>query len=268
MAHLGMGMKFRRTFDFFDGFRKTPSYAFHHYSNVANIGDRFAGPYHHFDFKDAIVRKKGARIRRAETIIIGGGLMHNWLNKQLDECLEKSQNVVAWGIGGFAGRKLRGLNRLKKRVSLCSTREYTETGPIDYVPCVSCMSPFLSNPNSPSHKVVLYAHDRRSDGLVTPEGIPTRSNHGGSFQDALDFIASGETVVSNSYHGVYWALLMGRKVLCLPFNNKFQGYKMPPGYAGYDDWPQKLGLAQAYDDYLADSRAINQAFYQKVMNLG
>ena len=96
--------------------------------------------------------------------------------------------------------------------------------------------------------MVFYNHHGKTtgQGIEIPKGIPTQSNCTGSLKDALSFIASGETVVSNSYHGVYWAMLMGRKVLCLPFSNKFSRYRLPPGYSDARSWTGDLAKARQH----------------------
>jgi exopolysaccharide biosynthesis predicted pyruvyltransferase EpsI len=42
------------------------------------------------------------------------------------------------------------------------------------------------------------------------------SNRCGDVASALAFIASGERVITNSYHGMYWATLMKRRVCVIP----------------------------------------------------
>ena len=114
------------------------------------------------------------------------------------------------------------------------------------------MSPLFDAPPAPTEDVVFYAHAGKTAtmGINIPPDMPTADNHCASLQEALHFIASGRTVISNSYHGVYWGLLMGRKVLCLPFSNKFGGYRLPPHYAKPDNWQGEIKNAIAQPDML------------------
>ena len=83
-------------------------------------------------------------------------------------------------------------------------------------------------------------------------------------KQAIDFIASGETVVTSSYHGVYWAQLMGRKVICIPFNDKFTTFQHAPTIAESDNWPSHVRRAMGTQPLLDEYRALNISFAQKV----
>ncbi|MDA5092609.1 hypothetical protein O2N63_00710 [Aliiroseovarius sp. KMU-50] len=129
------------------------------------------------------------------------------------------------------------------------------------------MSPFFDAPPQPSHDVVLFTHDRKSDGLQKPDGIPSRGNHGGTLDETLEFLASGATIVTNSYHGVYWGMCLGRRVLCLPYSSKFEGFLIPPVVADPANWLKDLFKAESRPDILPHARSANQVFYEMVMNL-
>ncbi len=45
---------------------------------------------------------------------------------------------------------------------------------------------------------------------VTGKLLSNNRKRPNEFHAVLDVLASGETVITNSYHGAYWALLMGR----------------------------------------------------------
>lgn len=136
-----------------------------------------------------------------------------------------------------------------------------------HVPCASCMAARLASPPPPRHEVVLYAHATKSAALQRPADVPFATNHLGTFAQALDFIASGATVVTNSYHGAYWAMLLGRRVLCLPYGEKFGGFAQPPAMAHPADWRAALPRARVIDGYLQECRALTQAFHARVLAL-
>lgn len=87
------------------------------------------------------------------------------------------------------------------------------------------------------------------------------------FGAAIRFIASGRVVLSNSYHGVYWGLLLGKKVLCVPFSNKFYNYRINPGYASGPEWFQSLDKAQGSDEMLDLCRDGAAAFESKARDI-
>lgn len=128
-----------------------------------------------------------------------------------------------------------------------------------YKSCAIAMSPLFDT--------VLFFHNEKSEGLARVPGMPAASNYDGSMEDAIRFIASGATVVTNSYHGAYWAMCLGRRVLCVPFNHKFRHFRENPVFADPGDWPEKLHLAERRDGVLEEARERNTAFYAKVRNL-
>jgi hypothetical protein len=120
----------------------------------------------------------------------------------------------------------------------------------------------------PEHAAVLFYHSKKSADLARVDGMPLMSNHGCTLEEAIRFIGSGRTVISNSYHGVYWALCLGRRVICVPFSDKFLGFKENPVIAGPQDWPAMIGKAEARDGVLDVARARNRAFYDKCCDAG
>ena len=73
---------------------------------------------------------------------------------------------------------------------------------------------------------------------------------------------SGETVITNSFHGTYWALLLKRKVVCIPFSSKFYGFRYPPAYCTDGDWRKAARQASVRPDALEDARHHNLKFYK------
>lgn len=122
-------------------------------------------------------------------------------------------------------------------------------------------------PPPPEHDVVVFRHALKSEGLALPAGVPVMDNHAGTMEQAIAFPASGETVVTNSYHGTYWAMCLGRRVICVPFNRKFTHFRMMPVVAKAGAWPAQLARAERRDEMLEEARERNRAFLDKVQAL-
>lgn len=245
-----------------------PHFAFQHLRSTPNIGDRVATPARWLDFgAEVTVQDFGAELPRCDVAVLGGGQVYGAaLNAVLYHSAAARHRVV-WGIG------MRGVARDTARhdifaaaVDLLGCRDVGIAGTL-HVPCASCMAPRLAAPQPPRHEVVIYAHATKSAGLQRPAGVPFATNHQGSFAQAIDFIASGATVVTNSYHGTYWAMLMGRRVLCLPYGNKFAGFSQPPEMTDPADWRAGLPRARIASGYLEECRALTCAFHARVLAL-
>jgi len=104
--------------------------------------------------------------------------------------------------------------------------------------------------------------------LPDEAGHPRLNNKSNKLSEAIEFLASGETIITNSFHGTYWGLLLGRKVVCIPFSSKFYGYKAQPAYCTDGDWRSAAKRAITYNtEYLEESRDANQKFYRKVKSM-
>jgi hypothetical protein len=252
--------------------------AFRHLRDTDNIGDRWCSPYDHLVWSGIPgirveaddLRKPGADY---DIGIFGGGKIMRELAKSPAVRSGGGRVNIAWGLSTVQRNPLSiAYFRARRRLDLIGSRDWDGVGGAggcDWVPCASSEHRFFDAPPTPTHSTVFYGHFSKSAkmGVVIPEALPTRTNHGASLEEALQFIASGETVVSNSYHGVFWALLMGRRVLCLPFSNKFSMFRLPPGYSTATSWSRDLAMAQAQPELLSICRDATARFRQKVLDI-
>ena len=224
---------------------------FQHLRETENIGDRSCSLFDYFDWEDATV----SDVRHGDTPahdigIYGGGKIFGWLSKYDGVMRTKGTTNIAWGVGTAQSFSISlRYARARRKMDLIGSRDYGDAR-YAYAPCPSCMSPAFDTPPSPIHDVVFYAHAGKTAkmGITIPDTVPTLDNECANLKTALDFIASGATVNSNSYHGVYWGLLMGRRVLCLPFSNKFANYRQQPHYATAKNWQDEIRNAKAQPD--------------------
>lgn len=240
-------------------------FTFHHRRATRNIGDKSCCPADYFDFEQAERLDMSAPTPGSDVVVYGGGQIY----RKIQEIHGQSHAAkVIWGVGMVSYRR-RWLERrnISRNFALVGCRDYGVRG-TTYVPCVSCLDKGFDAPETPKHDVVLYWHKRKSENLMIPEGIPSMNNEQDNLAATLAFIASGDTVVTNSYHGTYWAMLLGRKVLCLPYNEKFKGFQEMPTLANYQYWQGETKQAKrAKPHFLQECRMKNQEFYEKVIKL-
>jgi hypothetical protein len=67
------------------------------------------------------------------------------------------------------------------------------------------------------------------------------------FDEVIKFIGESETIVTNSFHGVYWATLMKRRVIGLPTASKFFSLKHSVPLAEIGDWRSALSKTFVYE---------------------
>ena len=246
--------------------------SFLHLRDTWNVGDRWCSPFDYFDWRDAAsIRAQVSDLRLDggdyDVGVFGGGkIMRNIASSPAYRQGEGRLNI-GWGLSTVQRNPFSpAYRRARLRLDLIGSRDWEHDGKVHWVPCPSSQDPFFDAPPSPDHEVVVYAHFQKSRRMMEelPGSIPWRYNHGGDLDDALRFIASGGTVVSNSYHGVFWALLMGRRVLCLPFSNKFTKFRLPPGFSSDRGWMRDLSKAKAQPDLLDLCRQATARFRPNV----
>ncbi len=241
--------------------------AFAHIRNTDNIGDRWCCPYDYFVYPNANAIDL-AENPASETgaVIYGGGKILGSLHSQIAAARDRKLLRIGWGLSSVQSSRFSlKYFRSQRLLDLIGTRDWGDSR-FSYAPCVSCMSGEFDSPAPPQHELVFYLHAGKTDGmgLAVPEGVPVMTNTGSTFEEALRFIASGATVISNSYHGVYWTMLMGRRSVCIPFSNKFTAYRLPPSIATVHNWRQVVNQAQAHDEFLSLSREATMAFKSTV----
>lgn len=250
----------------------TSDVLFCNYKRTSNIGDIKSSPFNYFKLsnqqKQIDIKQQLAACGKSKVLILGGGI-YGSLKDKLCNTLTSSLNI-AWGIGIFNEENIS--QQFRNNFQLIGIREYNhpaiDNKHIFYVPCSSCMNPAFDKKFNIKHKVVFYAHKQKT----TPEQwlafneLPVLTNED-KFSKVIKFLGEAETVITNSYHGVYWATLLGKKVLCLPFNSKFYNFKYPPQFTSTKNWNADIHKAQTHPEYLTECRNINYAFYNKTQEL-
>lgn len=241
--------------------------AFVHYKRTPNLGDQMCAPYHYFPFPKHESYHLGDTVPPCDAVIFGGGAIEPMIRTDGLHKKIEAKARIGWGIG--SSRKGRTAHEpLIDDLDLCGVREYgREFGQARtvYVPCVSCMAPAFDKHYAVEHETVFYLHGK-FDFPLQVEG-PTLNNRAKNLDEAIAFLASGDTIVTNSFHGTYWGILLGKKVVCLPFSSKFYGFKFPPSYCLDGDWKKAKRAAKRYTGALPDSRAANLHFYEMVRSL-
>jgi len=241
-------------------------------SNTRNIGDLVCSPVLYFrelrrtQIIDINHLDKIRDLDAADYIVGGGGLISNdWMGKEMERLFaDGRRKIVVWGAGINAhGAESMTYPPYLFRAGLVGLRDIGDGH--EWVPCTSCLSPVFDKPRQPEHEFVVYDHWQYRFPV---EGFPRMDNFKRSiftrFKSIVDFLASGETILTTSYHGMYWGALLGRRVVAIPFSNKFHAFKYPVPLCTASDWREALPRAQVFPEALAECRNANLVFAKKV----
>lgn len=268
-----------------------------HRRNTNNIGDIRSAPYLYFpnivgsnayEILGFLPKEEPSQDRRtafddafseADIIVVGGGGLleidfFSPFYKYLSNKKRQTQKVIIWGAGHNRW-DLKDWRNLKLPYTfdsglfdLVGTRDADEK--YTWVPCVSCMSPELDIPRPIMREVGVYVHEGTLSKKENLERLPTgfeMIDNGSSFEDAIEFLGTCELVLTDSFHGAYWATLMGRKVVAFPSSSKFYSLKHAVPLCAPEDWKRFSRLAQVYSGALEECRYQNLTFAAQVAQL-
>lgn len=245
-------------------------------TDPTNVGDWYCNPGRYFDLhgSDRDILAPVADQLSGNVVVGGGGLIAETFRLHM-ECLAKSRprlkSLIAWGIGeslnvdrkgGFVLPYSGPLPAYLDCFDLVGVRDYGTR--YTWAPCVSCLLPHFDSAAVPTCEAVIYEHKRIP---IPIEGFSRRANDGNDIDEVLAFLASAEVVITNSYHGAYWATLLGRRVLAIPNMSKMYRFKHPPVIGRPENWKRLIGLTATYPKALSECRAATNAFYLEVLKL-
>lgn len=245
--------------------------------NTSNTGDRFSTPTKYFDYLKNIetlditelpLDKFLKEIEDKIVIFGGGGFLEQEYFKDYVRVLfnTKTKLLVGWGIGHnvhggceILYNEYRDLNKF----DLLGVRDSTDY--LEWVPCSSCMHGIFDKKFKIKNEVVVYEHKDFPMRNLDTDFPKIKNNE--SFVGVINFLGSTELVITNSYHGAYWATLLNKKVIVLqPFSSKFFGFHHPLIVANTFDI-QWIRNVPTYPHALTEARMANLRFAKKALRL-
>ncbi|WP_157152002.1 polysaccharide pyruvyl transferase family protein [Brachyspira sp. SAP_772] len=242
-----------------------------HYIDYKNIGDMLCGYYNFFQdlykydiYIHNISNINFQIIKKSDTVIIGGGgLLYNndSHNHNINRLLDLSNNVIFWSLG-FHNRP----NQIVKediqfnKVALLSIRDYNHESNIKYVPCATCMIPYLDYDSNLIKRDIGVVRHAFFQKVFDYETITNSS----SIENIVNFISSSNIILTNSYHAAYWSALMKKKVIIYgKFANKFDYFKYKPvEYSG--NILNDIDKCNIYHNCLDESRELTVNYFKEI----
>jgi len=240
-----------------------------------NIGDMLCPPTRYIDFGLPVEYLDISDLRAQQdapdalTIIGGGGLM--WWLAKMQVIMATQGPKVLWGIGlnAMLQETPDSYPEWIRQAQLVGIRDYILSGPgmdLLWVPGVSCLhEAFKIRRYPPAYPIVIYEH---SSAPCIQIGDYPRLRNPKTIEEILRFLSKGEVVITNRYHGVYWATLLGKKVLLWEPNcSRFFHFRYPPVICNRENWRQKIAETREYPSALPACIERNLAFAEDVRGL-
>ncbi|UJH92200.1 polysaccharide pyruvyl transferase family protein [Antarcticibacterium sp. 1MA-6-2] len=251
-----------------------------------NVGDYYSSPKNYFkelgdievdifDFKKRYSNNIKEVISNNSLVIGGGGLLNRssfeLQMKTFEQLKLKGKKTVLWGVGHNSKHKkdfskLQEYNIDPNNFGLAGIRDYSLSK--NWVPCVSCLNPVFDKKYDTTQEIGVVLHKSTLKNSRIPlifQDFPAISNTE-NLEDFVNFIGSSETIITDSYHAMYWGVLLNRKVVVVPNSSKFFDFKYPPVISTYKSSIKDTRNAQSYTGALDDCRERNKKFSEQVFN--
>lgn len=220
-----------------------------------------------------------------DVIIVGGGGLIDL--DYFDPYLEKISNLqdkkkIIWGAGLNGYRYtypgyVSNYDLIGVRDSIFKNLNMNR---FFYVPCVSCKSELFDKVLlSEDIDVLYYYHhfdamcDKMDELVKINEHIKNIdfAKNSDPMEETIKKIARAKVVVTNTYHGTYWASLLGKKVYTVETTTKTKLLDLPLNieFITYNTRINNLEeTVNNYDfKYLKACRDINDNYYEKVLRI-
>lgn len=260
-----------------------------HRIDKGNVGDYYCAPHLYFDplkdkqldifdFKSLDKNTTQNWITKVSqnALVIGGGGLLNRSSFELqmhlfEQLTEQGKKTVLWGVGHNEKNpsvfgKVNTYNVDTTKFGLVGVRDHSMSD--QWVPCVSCMHPIFDHKFEESQETGIIFHKKtiKNKQLLNKlQKYPSTSNTT-NLDDMISFIGSSQTIVTDSYHAMYWSMLLGKKVVAIPNSSKFFDFKYQPVLSTFDNFENDLPKTQSYSGVLAECREVNLKFADKVFN--
>ncbi len=254
-----------------------------------NAGDFFCAPHHYFEnlknkildiydykYTNKEITKNWIDEISGNSLIIGGGGLLNRKSferqmKLFERLNTKGKKTVIWGAGHNSKNtkdfhKSLNYNINSKKFGLVGTRDYTASN--NWVPCVSCLHPLFDQVYSEKRDIGIVFHKKtmKNPAVLKKFKEFEHTSNTANLHKLIAFIGSSEKIITDSYHVMYWAILLKKKVVVVPNSSKFFDFKYAPTISTFDKSIVDLKKTVSYSGVLEECREINHSFADKVFN--
>lgn len=143
----------------------------------------------------------------------------------------------------------------------------------DWVPCASCMHPALEKKYAIKNDIIFFEHKKQliKSTDFGNRSIPRYVNSGNNIEQTIELLGSANTILTNSYHGAYWGILLKKKVIVVDvWSTKFYFFKHNPLLVGKDsmhDLGPYIDQAETFPQALQECKQATQQYWNEVSQM-
>jgi hypothetical protein len=196
-------------------------------------------------------------------------------NSLIEDTLENLKPVdksrFIWGAGHNGSgetvfEKIKWPKALSK-YKLVGLRDYHNSSRFQWVPCASCMHPAFDRKYTVKNDVIWFEHKKQMIKDFGQDPIPRFVNTGNNIDQTIELLGSANIILTNSYHGAYWGVLLGKKVIIVggAWSSKFKFMKHAPIILDKrEDWKDFRETAPVWENSLEECREANKNYWKQI----
>ena len=186
----------------------------------------------------------------------------------LEKIPEKTGPKYVWGAGhndSVDAEKIK-YSRALSEYRAVGIRDDVEDSRFDWVPCASCMLPSLRGNYPIKNDVIWFEHKKQLIKNFGNDSIPRFVNSGSNIDQTIEILGSANIILTNSYHGAYWGMLLGKRVVVVDsWSTKFSLMKHKPAFNNKKiSWQEAAESAQIYQGALDECIDATQKFWERI----
>lgn len=264
--------------------------------NRWNFGDKASTPIHYFNDLKKVAKissihlddLKKYNLSNYHIIVGGGGILSisDFESSYKHIFDSKPKTTAAWGAGyhgiPFFDYNMNKVPRIplvdkyEHKFDLHSTRDYCFKELTNWTPCSSCMFDGFDMQVDKKREIGVFLHAEMNPHQMTDfHKLPHIYNDPkiewkdtlSHFEKVIKFFKESNIVVTNSFHGTYWAIMTNVPVISLAFSTKFFHLKWQPVFANENNWKDYIDDIDTFPNALSEARTANIQFYHKYKSL-
>ncbi len=202
-----------------------------------NQGDKLCSPFDYFEAPEEVIPINICHalpdFTKKDMVVIGGGGLIDYSakwNRRIEKVFEQAGSVFIWGAGynrHYDTLDHPSLDLWKHQYNpnhFIGLRDYTSS--FQWVPCVTCMNSKFDRRRRDNVTGTSFLYLRHPDR--PKQDYSNQISNLDSFDSIVEAIRKHENIISETYHGAYWSLLLNKHVILLsPFSTRFDGFPFP-----------------------------------------
>lgn len=192
------------------------------------------------------------------------------IDKYIQNLAVKSTPKYLWAAGH--NTRIGKNERIEKPIYPDWLKQFDHVGVRDWesgyqwLPCASCMHPAFDRQYQIKNDVVFFEHKKQLIKKFSNDSMPRFINSGSNIDQTIELLGTANIILTNSYHGAYWGILLGKKVIVVdPWSTKFFHMKHVPYILEQkQDWKDIRDSVSVYKTALEECRAATLNFWNTI----